>query len=218
MTDAADLLVWRHGRTAWNDSGRFQGQLDPPLDAVGHAQAAAAARALAALRPAAIVSSDLQRARETATYLADCARVRVALDARLREIDVGEWGGLTRPEIEARFPETNAAWLRGADVRREGGERFSDVLARVAECLREWVARDGGPLVLVTHGGTSRAVLLALLGLPVSAWPAFGALANARWAALQHRPSGWRLTAYNVGVEPEAAAPGRDDASPDPVL
>lgn len=219
MIDAADLFVWRHGRTEWNDTGRFQGQLDPPLDEVGHGQARAAAAALATLHPAAIVSSDLDRARSTAAYLASATGVEVTYDARLREIDVGEWGGLTRPDIEVRFPETWQAFLRGEDVRREGGENLAEVTVRAAAACAEHLARaPGSPLVLVTHGGTSRALVLSLLGLPVSYGAAFAALGNARWAALVRRDGGWRLSAYNVGREPDASEPGRDDATAEPVL
>jgi probable phosphoglycerate mutase len=212
LTDPVDLVVWRHGRTAWNDAGRFQGHTDTPLDTVGHAQSRVAARALSLLRPSLVVSSDLARAASTAAYLG----LPVTLDARLREVDVGAWGGLSRPEIEERFPQTYAAWLRGEDVRREGGETVDEVALRSVEAVTEHLAAvpPGGPLVVVSHGGTSRALVLALLGLPASARPLFGALGNARWAALVRRGSGWRLVAYNTGIEPEPA-----DATPtEPVL
>jgi broad specificity phosphatase PhoE len=210
----ADLVVWRHGRTAWNESGRFQGHLDPPLDEVGHAQARAAAVALRTLAPVAVVSSDLARATETAAYLGT-----YDTDARLREVDVGEWGGLTRPEIAERFPETYGAWLRGEDVRHEGGETLASVAARATEAVLSRLDGDAaGPLVVVTHGGTSRVLLLTLLGLPVSARAAFEPLGNARWAALRRRGDGWRLLAYNVGREPEATEPRRVDASAGSVL
>ncbi len=220
MTDA-DLVVWRHGRTAWNDEGRFQGHLDTPLDAVGHRQASAAAAALASLGPVAVVSSDLARARDTASYLASLMSLPLGLDARLREIDVGEWGGLSRAEVEARFPSTYAAWLTGADVRREGGETGAEVteraLAAVSSALS--AAPGGGPVVLCSHGGTSRSLVLALLGLPESARGAFAVLGNARWASLVRRGEGWRLTAYNAGADAEAAVEGRiGGAATEPVL
>jgi broad specificity phosphatase PhoE len=219
VSDAADLLIWRHGRTEWNDTGRFQGQQDPPLDAVGHAQGRAAAVALAALKPVAIVSSDLQRASATAAYLASETGLDVTYDARLREIDVGEWGGLTRPEIEVRFADQWQAFLRGEDVRRGGGETLVELGARATAAATEHLARVvGAPLVLVTHGGAARALVLSLLGLPVTETGTFAALGNARWAALARGDRGWRLTAYNVGREPEASEAGRDDASAGPVL
>jgi broad specificity phosphatase PhoE len=206
---APDLVVWRHGRTEWNDTGRFQGHTDTPLDAVGHAQARAAAAALAPYAPNHVVSSDLARARDTAAYLG----LPVACDERLREVDVGEWAGLSRNEIAERFPETWAGWLRGDDVRREGGETLAEVESRALAALADVPPGAGGPLVVVTHGGTSRALVLALLGLPGSARPAFAVLDNARWATLVRHGDGWRLTAYNVGVEPP-----HDAARSEPVL
>lgn len=219
MIDAADLIVWRHGRTEWNDLGVFQGQADPPLDSVGHEQARVAAAALAALRPSLIVSSDLARARDTAAYLGSLTGLPVTLDERLRELDVGEWSGLTREEIAQRFPQTYAAWLNGEDVRREGGENMAELAVRVSASLREHLASaTRGRVVVVTHGGTARVAVLALLGLPVECWSGFTAMANARWAALNRRGGGWRLMAYNVGVALEPDARGRADASPEPVL
>jgi len=218
VTDAADLVVWRHGRTEWNETGRFQGQLDPPLDPVGHGQARAAAAALAQLPPGAIISSDLDRAATTASYLAELTGLAVVPDPRLREIDVGAWGGLTRPAVEARYPDTFHAWLRGEDVHREGGESLSEVATRARAAVDQHLAALPRPLVVVTHGGTARALVLSLLGLPVTASQAFAAMGNARWAALEERRGAWRLTAYNVGRERDASEPGRDDATPEPVL
>lgn len=211
-----DLIVWRHGRTEWNDTGRFQGHLDPPLDPVGHAQAVAAAPVLASLGPGLVVSSDLARARDTAAYLGSACGLPVGIDERLRELDVGEWGGLTRAEVSERFPSTYAAWLRGEDVRREGGETLSELTARCVAAVREALPlAAGGPLVVVSHGGTSRALVLGLLGLPVAAGGAFSVLGNCRWATLVRHGDGWRLTAYNVGVDtPEA----KRDAGAEPVL
>ncbi|MCU1617498.1 MAG: hypothetical protein JWO98_5038, partial [Frankiales bacterium] len=97
------LLIWRHGRTEWNATGRFQGQLDPPLDDEGRAQASRIAPQLlaAALGPAStvVVSSDLTRAAETATALTEILGVPVRLDPRLREQGLGCWEGMTRDEV-----------------------------------------------------------------------------------------------------------------------
>ena len=97
------LVLWRHGRTEWNATGRIQGQLDPPLDEVGVEQAQAASLVLAQLQPAAIVSSDLQRASMTAQALAARVDMTPTYDERLREIGLGEWEGLSRDEVEERF-------------------------------------------------------------------------------------------------------------------
>ena len=206
-----DLVVWRHGRTEYNDTGRFQGHLDTPLDPVGHAQARVAAAYLASLSPARIVTSDLLRASATAAYLGSLCSVPVEEDPRLREVDVGEWSGLSRAEIAARFPEDYAAWLRGEDVRRGGGETSSEVVARALAAVTSRLP-CAGPIVVVTHGGTSRDLVIALLGLPRESRRVFAVLGNARWATLARHGEGWRLTAYNAGVEEN------DDAATEPVL
>lgn len=214
-----DLVVWRHGRTEWNDRGLFQGHTDTPLDDIGHAQARRAAAALALLPPARIVTSDLGRAAATADYLGALTGLPAERDPRLREVDVGQWGGLSREQVGERFPETYAAWLRGEDVRREGGETSAEVAARAAGCVASYLPADG-PLVVVTHGGTARALVLALLGLPPERErAAFAVLDNARWAELVRHGAGWRLAAYNVGVDaaPGPAA-GNRGAATEPVL
>lgn len=97
------VLLVRHGQSEWNADGRWQGQADPPLTDLGRAQAHHAARSLGVVD--AIVSSDLQRAAETAAILAGELGVGpVVLDPDLRERDAGEWSGLTRSEIERDWP------------------------------------------------------------------------------------------------------------------
>ena len=105
------ILLARHGETEWNREGRFQGHADPPLNATGRAQAAELAAGLKGVELAAVYSSPLRRALETAELVAaEHGLEPVAVDA-LREVDVGFWEGLTRPEVEARFPEQLARWL-----------------------------------------------------------------------------------------------------------
>src|SRR5690349_8307102 len=83
--------IWRHGRTAWTAEGRFQGQADPPLDDVGIAQARASAALLAGFPVTTIISSDLQRAAQTADALSGRTGIPVVLDERLRERSLGHW-------------------------------------------------------------------------------------------------------------------------------
>ena len=92
------LVLWRHGRTGFNAQHRFQGRRDVPLDEIGLAQARAAAPHLAALGPAAIISSPLSRALGTAEALAGLTGLPVERDGRLVEVDVGDWAGLTPAE------------------------------------------------------------------------------------------------------------------------
>ena len=131
------LVLWRHGRTEWNAAGRFQGQLDPPLDDVGRRQARRAAPHLAAPLPEGtlVVSSDLGRAAETAVALTDVLGVPLRLDARLREVGMGSWEGLTRQEVAERHPGQYADWLAGRPIPGRGGEDAADVPARALAAL-----------------------------------------------------------------------------------
>jgi probable phosphoglycerate mutase len=200
------LVLWRHGRTEWNATGRIQGQLDPPLDDIGIEQAHSAAIFLAELRPAAIVSSDLERAAVTADALSMRVGLPVSSDARLREIGLGTWEGLLREEVEQRFPGEFMAWMRGADVRRGGGETYAEVGARGASCVLEHLDKTDGVVVAVTHGGTARATIGVLLELHVDSWWRLGPLGNCRWSVLVEAQHGWRLVEHNAGVPDVAVA------------
>jgi glucosyl-3-phosphoglycerate phosphatase len=208
---ARRLVVWRHGRTPWNAERRFQGQTDVPLDAVGHAQAAQAAKQLAKLRPHRIVSSDLARARSTAGALAALVDLPVHEDTGLRETFAGEWQGLTVPELEASFGEELLQWSAGADVRPGGGETRREVAHRAVAAIERALSEvpAGQTLVVATHGGAARAAIGALLGLPPEHWAALGVLTNCAWSVLQESASGggpqWRLQEYNAGSLPKAA-------------
>lgn len=207
------LVLWRHGRTAWNEGGRFQGQLDPPLDETGLAQARDAAPLLASLRPAVLLSSDLVRARETAAALAGLVDVPVRECVDLREMDLGEWQGLTRREARERFPAEYAEWQVGQDVRRGGGENYSEVGRRAADALTAALpgVPPGGTLVAVSHGGTIRSAIGTLLDLEVVLWWRLGPLGNARWSVLVENRRGWQLEEHNAGGRPERVT-GGDDA------
>src|SRR5512133_1433936 len=100
-----ELLLVRHGETNWNRERRFQGHADPPLNDAGREQARELAETLAGEGIDAIYTSDLQRARETAEILAARFGSEVVALRELREIDVGDWQGLTWPEIEERHPD-----------------------------------------------------------------------------------------------------------------
>ena len=147
------MLLVRHGQSEWNAVGRWQGQADPALTDQGRLQAREASRALGTVD--AVWASDLQRAVETATIVADHLGVGpVVLDVDLRERDAGEFSGLTRPEIAARFP----GYLD--DGRRPPGwEPDEALLARALRALRRIAAEvPGGDVLVVTHGGLVYAV------------------------------------------------------------
>jgi glucosyl-3-phosphoglycerate phosphatase len=199
-------VLWRHGRTEWNATGRIQGQLDPPLDKLGRQQASRAATALAKLKPAAIVASDLQRAATTAGALSERVGVEVRTDKRLREIGLGAWEGLLREEVEQEFPGEFAAWMRGEDVRRGGGETYAEVAARGSAAVLEALEQTDGLVVAVTHGGTARSTIGMLLELETESWWRLGPLGNCRWSVLIEGEHGWRLVEHNAGVPDVAVA------------
>lgn len=200
------LVLLRHGRTAWNDQLRMQGHTDVPLDEQGHRQSAAAAHALAALRPAVLWSSDLVRARETAAYVEQATGLVAVADPRLREFDVGVRAGMTPAEFEAAHPLEYAAWRAGHQSPVvDGAETSDDVRDRVVPALQELLdAVPAGRVgVAVMHGAAARVAAAALLGWPASVLPTLRGLDNGAWAVLEHDPAhGPRLLAWNRSADP----------------
>jgi probable phosphoglycerate mutase len=180
------ILLVRHGQSTWNAEGRWQGQADPPLSDLGRLQARSAATSLGALD--AIFSSDLQRAMETAVIISTELGVGpVVVDPDLKERSAGAWSGLTRAEIDERYPGYLSADRHlsigpaGGAVRRPPGwEADEDVLGRGLAALRSIAGAVGdGDVLAVTHGGLIY-VLEAHLGAP------FDRLANGggRWVTV----------------------------------
>jgi probable phosphoglycerate mutase len=159
------ILLARHGETDWNLDGRFQGWADPPLNGTGCEQARALAEKLRDVPFDAVYSSDLRRAHETAVIVADPHGVPVVTDPGLREIDVGSWSGLTRAEIDERWP--------GAD--HHDGETREAHLARVLATV-ERIARahHGERILIVSHGGSLRTLRRHCGGEPVHVLPNCG--------------------------------------------
>jgi broad specificity phosphatase PhoE len=169
------ILIARHGETDWNRDGRFQGHADPPLNSTGRAQAAELASELADAGITAVHSSDLRRAAETAAIVAARLGIEVIPQSGLREIDVGEFQGLTHGEIDARWPEARARFEELGFGWRQG-ETFEELSGRVvATLLAIGAAHPGERVLAVGHGGTVRAALAYADGLDVvahrRAWP-----------------------------------------------
>jgi broad specificity phosphatase PhoE len=162
------LLLVRHGETDWNRERRFQGHADPPLNDAGRKQARELAETLAGEGIEAIYTSDLQRARETAEILAARFGSEVVALRELREIDVGDWQGLTWPEIEERYPDGAARWHRDGHG-WDGGETYDQLGERIVAALRVIAERHPGQRVLVVgHGGTVRASRAFVDGVAVA--------------------------------------------------
>jgi probable phosphoglycerate mutase len=199
------VVLLRHGRTAYNAGGRFQGQLDTELDELGRLQASVAAEELVHLKPTVLIASDSTRAADTGAAIATHTGLELRLDARLREIHLGRWSGLTRDEARQQFPDEYAAWMSGHDVARGGGETYTEVGGRAVAAIEEALPAIGssGTLVAVTHGGTARATIGTMLDFPAAHWWRFAGLANARRTVLVRGPRGWRLVEHNAGSVPD---------------
>ena len=170
VRETTELLFIRHGETDWNRQQRFQGQIDVPLNDIGHAQAARVAARLAADRHDGLIASDLMRARETAQPLAAAWRVQPSLHAGLREQHFGLLEGLDVPTIKERHAELWARWLehRGDFALPGGGESLRQFHARVMATVRELgEAHAGQRLALVTHGGVLDMLWRSANGLPI---------------------------------------------------
>jgi len=152
--DETTLIVIRHGETEWNREKRMQGTTDTPLSEVGRVQAQALGRRLARRAFAALYTSDLARARDTALAIAEHTERGAATDPRLQERRFGIFEGLTAEEIVARYPGEHARFTsRDPDYAVPGGESARSFTQRCIGCLAEIAGRHhGAEVVVVTHG------------------------------------------------------------------
>ena len=196
------ITLIRHGESLWNANSRWQGQAVVPLSDEGRRQALLLAEHLSPLAAeiAAITSSDLLRARETAALIASRLNKPLTLDARLREIDTGQWQGLTVEEVEAWDGERLAAVRADPyNVPRPDGESYNQVADRALRALQDLVNQYPGQHVLaVTHGGTIRSILHRL-GMTDKVPRFFG---NTSLTSLLHSSTGggaaWTLDTCNA--------------------
>jgi ribonuclease H / adenosylcobalamin/alpha-ribazole phosphatase len=157
------LLLLRHGQTELSVQRRYSGRGNPALTEVGRRQAGAAARYLAQRGGiAAVVSSPLQRAYDTAATGAKALGLDVSVDDDLIETDFGAWEGLTFAEAAERDPELHSRWLRDTTTPPPGGESFDDVLERVCRVRERIIAAHQGATVLVVSHVTPIKMLLRL--------------------------------------------------------
>jgi broad specificity phosphatase PhoE len=166
LTGAAPTGIYlaRHGQTAYNAEGRFQGQQEVPLDDTGRAQAAELAERAATYGFTALWTSPLMRARETADVVA--ARIGLAPheDARFMETDAGDWTNRSFKDVIAEAPELFAAFANAEpDFAFPGGESFVAQEERVAEALYD-VEKGELPALVVCHGMVIRAALSVRIG------------------------------------------------------
>jgi len=195
---ATRLIAIRHGETAWNVDTRIQGHLDIPLNDIGRWQARRAAEALAGEPITSIYASDLSRAFETATTVAEVAGLAVVPEQGLRERNFGVFQGRTFAEIEAESPEQALRWRkRDPDFASEGGESLNRFRDRVVNTVGQLAARHPDELiVLVAHGGVMDVLYRAATGQDLQA-PRTWALGNAAINRLLWTPDGLTLVGWS---------------------
>jgi alpha-ribazole phosphatase len=167
------LLLIRHGQTDGNSNGRFVGHQDIPLNETGERQVLAAAQRLKKERPAAIYSSDLLRARQTASAIQKSIQFSISsapipeliTDQRMREMHFGDWEGLTYSEIDKCYPEELKNWQADIyHVAPPGGESLQQLAARAHDFLEELLDTYSEQTVIVAgHGGTFEALAIKIL-------------------------------------------------------
>jgi probable phosphoglycerate mutase len=168
---ATTILLIRHGETAWNSVRRLQGHIDIPLNAEGERQALALGRILANEPVKAVISSDLQRAMQTAQAVAGHHELAVQTDPGLRERCYGAFEGMLYTEVMERYPVEYAQWqAREIDAVMPPGERvaesFRQFYQRSVDSIGAWAARHPAQtIVVVAHGGVLECAYRAARGM-----------------------------------------------------
>lgn len=158
----------RHGRTGWNEAGRYLGRSDVALDPVGVAQSEALGRWAVAAGVGAVVTSPARRAAQTAAAVSRATGHAARTDARLVELDFGAAEGRTLAELRAEDPRLVARFEADPATHHfPGGEDPAAAALRVARAVDEALAETTGPLLVVTHSTVLRLFVCRVLGLPL---------------------------------------------------
>lgn len=167
MSDATRIYLARHGATTASAADLYAGAIDPELSDEGVAQVRALAKRLKGVKFAAAYCSDKIRARRTASEICEFHKIKPTAMTELREIDHGHWEGQPRKLVQEKFADEYARW--SADpltFAPRGGETGISVLSRAMPAVVQIVADHGGQSTLVvSHTGTNRLLLCALLGM-----------------------------------------------------
>jgi broad specificity phosphatase PhoE len=194
-----DLILVRHGETEWNVTLQYQGHANVPLNERGRLQARLLGERLAKKGAVALYASDIVRAWETAGIIGPYVDLMPQKMTDLREIDVGQWEGLTPEELYRRFPDHMQEYERDpARTVRMGGESYAQLQQRSLKALHTIENSHGltDTVIAVSHGGTIRALLCHVIDLDLGN---FGRLwlDNGSITMLRRDTKGWRLTCLN---------------------
>ncbi|RSN66934.1 MULTISPECIES: histidine phosphatase family protein [Actinomadura] len=198
------IVLVRHGETEWHAENRYAGSSDVALTARGRDQARLLAAWALLARPDAVWSSDLSRARLTAAASAAALGTDVRVDARLRELDFGEGEGLTRDDMDRKFPDALRAFLADPVAGHlPGGEDPARAAARFTAALHDAAsAHTGGRVLVVAHSTAIRLALCALLGVPLKDYRRrFPSLGNCALTEIRLRDGDAALLEFNTAIE-----------------
>jgi alpha-ribazole phosphatase len=204
---SATVYLVRHGDVVGSETRRFIGHLDVPLSPRGERQLHALAARLASVPLEAVYSSDLARSRHSAEILAGPHGLVPASLRALREFAMGEWEGLTADEVRSRDPVAFGIWMsQVGEFQFPGGENLDQVAGRAWPAFEEFAADHPGPIAVVAHGGTNRAILCRALGIALPRILSIGQ-DYAGLSILDRSGPGWRLRLLNHRETDVDAAP-----------
>ena len=186
------VLLIRHGETDFNRERRLQGAMGVPLNDTGRQQARGLAERLRGSSIDAIFASPISRARETAAIVADALGLTVQEDQRLREINFGDFEGLTFAEVKARYPQAADRWESGyLAYRAPGGESRLDVSRRMTAAWRDIISTEQRTVAIVTHGSA----IMMFLGSMYALLPGAG-VGNTSITTLRRRDDIWAIEGF----------------------
>lgn len=222
------LILVRHGQSGWNAQGRIQGHAGGDLSELGRREAELTASFLAAHypRPSIVLTSDLDRAQQTAAPYAEAIGLPVRAEARLREIDNGNWSGRTTEQVTREHSADLQRIRAGEDLPRGGGERVADLAARSWDLLSDLAIQTVSrvavgeqlDVVAFAHGGSIRLCVASALGLGSGGHRMLRGTSNCSiseiscWIAPDGRLHSANLIAYNSDhhLPGHAGTPGAD--------
>ena len=165
-TKMTEIILARHGETAWNVAEVFRGRVSVGLNETGLKQAALLAEYLSNLEIEALYSSPLPRALQTAEAVAERCGLKVNVESRLTDFDFGQWQGLPHQEVREKYGELYLLWENSPEqIRMPGGESLSDVRERAIPVVDDLIGKHAGRVVLVSHRVVNKVLICALLGL-----------------------------------------------------
>ncbi len=198
MSQPASVILVRHGESAWNCVGRYQGRIDIELSPLGRDQVALVGQRLAGLRLSAIYASPLRRAMDTARAIAAFHNLEIVPEEEITEIDHGVWSGLLRDEIQEKFAEDLETWINKPTLLRvDGAETLEEVAERANRSIGNIVQRHPGQtIVVVSHDLVIKVIMALAIGMDLDrVW--FIKLDNASVSELEYGERGVRLVSLN---------------------